>query len=69
MILGGPLDADMDGPKKSPNEIALRYRRRAKQAKFAASRIKDRELSRTFLHIAEDYDFLASLREQSQKSN
>ena len=59
----------MDGPKESPNEIALRYRRRAKQAKFAASRIKDRELSRTFLHIAEDYDFLASLRERSEDSN
>lgn len=63
MILRGAIGCEMDGPKESPTQIALRYRRRAKQAKFAASRIRDRELSLTFLHIAEDYDLLASLRE------
>jgi len=59
----------MDRPKESPKEMALRYRRRAKQAKFAASRIKDRELSRTFLNIAEDYDYLAALRERPENSD
>lgn len=52
-----------NGNEVTNRETALRYLRRARQARFAASRIKDREISKTFRHIADDYDYLAHLQE------